>query len=77
MPGVRIDVTFAHDGGIKLTSADRYFLEIVHLEPKQNAVANRPGRIANGTMMMIGVPVVQLQDQPVAPPFARMAPRIP
>lgn len=55
-------MNFANDGGIQLTSAGDYFLEVVHFEPEQNAITNRLCWVANGTMMMIGAPVVKLQD---------------
>jgi hypothetical protein len=61
VPSVWIDVTFAHDGDLELTSSDYYLLEVVHFEPEQNPVADRVGWVAYRTMMMIGVPVVQLQ----------------
>jgi hypothetical protein len=74
---VRIDVNVSHDRRFELTSAHDCFLKVVHFEPEQNAVSNRLGRVANRTMMMIGMPIVQLQDQPVTAPFARVEPCIP
>jgi hypothetical protein len=35
-----------------------------------------PG-VANRTVMVIRMPIVQLQDQPITSPFARVVPRVP
>lgn len=67
----------SHDLGIELTGAGDHFLKVVDFEPQQYAVADRLCWVANGTMMMIGMPIVQLQDQPVASPFARVVPWVP
>ena len=48
-----------HFGG-----AQHYRIEILHLEPEQNAIAvGSVGAIADGAMMMLDIKTVQLQDE--------------
>jgi hypothetical protein len=75
--GVRIDVNVSHDRGLELTGAGDDVLEIVHFEPEQDTVAYRLCRVADGTVMVIGMPIVQLQDQPVTALPAHVVPWIP
>jgi hypothetical protein len=70
-------VNVSHDRGIQLTGAGDYFLEVVHFEPEQNAVTDWLCWVADRTMMMIGMPIVQLQDQPVTSPFSHVVPGVP
>lgn len=74
---VRIDVNVSYDRGFELTGAGDDVLKVVDFEPEQYAVANRLRRIAKRTMMMIGMPIVQLQDQPITSPLARVVSRVP
>lgn len=54
-----------HDIDIHFGGALDHRIEVLHLEPKQNAVAVRSiGRIADWPVMVLGFKAVQLQDQP-------------
>jgi len=77
MPGVRIDVNIAHDRGFEFAGPVDHLMEVVNFEPKQNAVTDWLVWVTDGAVVVIRVPIVKLQDQPVTSPFARMVSRIP
>lgn len=74
---VWIDVNVSHDRGFEVTSTGDDVLKVVDFEPEQYAVTDRLCWIADGTMVMIGMPVVQLQDQPITSPLAGVVPWMP
>ncbi len=74
---VRIDVNISHNRSIELMGGGDHVLEVVHFEPEQNAVTDRLCWVANRPVMMIGMPIMQLQDQSVASPFACVVPWVP
>jgi hypothetical protein len=55
---VRIDVDVSHDPGLELSGSCDNVREVVHFKPKKNAIAYRLSWIANGTMMMVGAPIM-------------------
>lgn len=67
-------MNISNDWGFELTSACDDVPKVVHFEPEQHAVADRFCRVANGTVMMISMPIMQLKDQPVTSPFAQVVP---
>ncbi|WP_205668230.1 hypothetical protein [Bradyrhizobium manausense] len=77
MPRVRVDVDVADDVGFKVPGPKDHFVEIIDFEPEQNSIADGLVDVAKRTMMVISIPVVQLQDQPVTPPLARVVPWVP
>ena len=76
MPRVRIDINLANNGWFELTGAGNDSLEIVHLEPEQDAVADWLIRVPERTMVVIGVPIVELEHQSVSAPLARVVARV-
>lgn len=69
MTSVGIDVHVEHDRCLELPRAFNGGVEIVDLEPEQHAVADGQVGIAHRAVVVINVPRVQLQDQPVAAPL--------
>ena len=59
-----IPVGRQNDFGSKLTGALDCGVEVPDLKPQQNSVAVRPSLgIAHGTVVMVDIPSVQLEDQ--------------
>lgn len=54
------------DFGVQFGRASHGGIEVVELEPHEDAIAAREVRIADRAVMMLDVPAVQLQDQNAA-----------
>lgn len=72
MIGVRISVHVKHDWRAELARAGDCGVEIVHFEPKQDAVSNLDGGIAHGTVVVVDVPGMELKYQAVWAPLAEV-----
>jgi len=70
MAGVRIVVDVEKDRRLELAGAGDSGVEVVHLEPEQHTIADGAGRVTHGTVMVIDLPSVKLQDQTVGAPLA-------
>ena len=54
------------DGGLEVHGARGGLVEVVNFKPEENTVSRREVGIADGTVMMLGLPMVQLKDESVA-----------
>ena len=53
-----------HDLDTHFGNSPHHRIEVIHLEPEQHTIAVRPvGGIADGTVMMLDLKAVQLQDE--------------
>jgi len=77
MAGVRIVVDVEKDRRLELAGAGDSGVEVVHLEPEQHTIADGAGRVTHGTVMVIDLPSVKLQDQTVGTPLAAVELGIP
>lgn len=59
-----IAMAWQEDFGFQFQNTGVGGVEIVHFKPQQHAVADRQFGIANGAVMMIDLPVVQLKNEP-------------
>jgi len=64
------------DARLKLASARDGGIEVVHLEPQQDAVADRARGIPHRAMMVVDIPSVELKDQTVRAPLGVVKARI-
>jgi hypothetical protein len=74
---VRISVHIEHDGRLELARTRDCRVEVVDLEPQEHAIADGARGVAHRPVVVIDVPRVQLQDETVRAPLARVELRIP
>lgn len=60
----RIAMARENDFRLQFRDAGRGLLEVIDFKPQEHAIARREFGVADGTMMMLHVPAVQLKHQP-------------
>jgi hypothetical protein len=65
------------DGSLEIARPGNGGVEVVDLEPQQHAVADGTCGIAHRSVVVVDLPRMQLQDQPVRAPLAGVELRIP